>query len=437
MTFNTQKIDEANATITGTISAEVIETNLDKVAAQAAKTMDIQGFRKGKVPVAVVKQRYGAKLKEDAQGEAVRDMLTKGLLELKIDNKDLIGEPNVTKFEEQDDKSIEIEVSVSCKPNVELKDYKSFIPTMKAPIVSEKDIEEQLNEMASQGAKPVAIARKRMVKSGDFVLIDFEGFKDDVPFDGGSAKGHLLEIGSNSFIPGFEDQVIGMKYDETKDITVTFPDEYQAKDLAGADVVFKVTLHEIQAKELPTLDDEWAATMLPNEKDVTLETLKTKLKEQILNQKRTAYFNEEIKSKYMDTLVENVDFAVPESIIEQEINQALNIKAKAMSEDEIKKLQDDIEEVKKIQKELRPEAIKSVKATFIIDALAKEEKIEVTDQEVSQTIYYEAMMNGQDGTQVIKQYEEAGYLPMIKMSIIESKVMIQILSEELDKKAGK
>ena len=135
--------------------------------------------------------------------------------------------------------------------------------------------------------------------------------------------------------------------------------------------------------------------------------------------------------------MQTLEFAVPNSILEQEINQALNVKAKAMSEDEIKKLQDDIEEVKKIQKELRPEAIKSVKATFIIDALAKEEKIEVTDQEVSQTIYYEAMMNGQDGTQVIKQYEEAGYLPMIKMSIIESKVMIQILSEELDKKAEK
>jgi len=433
MTFNTKQINEANATITGTIKAATIDANLDKVAKQAAKTMDIQGFRKGKVPVSVVKQRYADKLKQDAQSDAVREMLTAGLKELKIDNKNLIGEPAITKFEEKDDKSLEVELTVYCKPKFDLGDYKSFIPKMTAPVVTSEDVQEQLEEMASQGSAPVKIARKRMVKSGDFAVIDFEGFKDGVAFAGGAAKGHVLEIGSNSFIPGFEDQIIGMKYDETKDIEVTFPEEYQAKDLAGADVVFKVTLHEIREKKAAELTDEWAQTMLPNEKDVTLEVLKTKLEEQILNQKKTAYFNEEIKSVYMDALVENIDFAIPDSILDQEINQALNEKAKVMSEDDIKKLQENPDEVKKLQEEIKPEAIKSVKATFIIDALAAAEKIEVTDQEVSQTIYYEAMMNGQDGSAVIKQYEEAGYLPMIKMSIIESKVMIQILSEALGK----
>jgi len=433
MTFNTKQINEANATITGTIKAATIDKNLDKVAKSAAKTMDIQGFRKGKVPVSVVKQRYADKLKQDAQSDAIRDMLSAGLKELKIDNKNLIGEPAITKFEEKDDKSLEVELTVYCKPQFDLGDYKSLIPKMTAPKVTKKDVEEQLEEMASQGAAPVKIARKRAVKSGDFALIDFEGFKDGVAFAGGSAKGHLLEIGSNSFIPGFEDQVIGMKYDETKDIEVTFPEEYQSKDLAGADVVFKVTLHEIREKKAAELTDEWAQTMLPNEKDVTLEVLKTKLEEQILNQKKTAYFNEEIKSVYMDALVENIDFAIPDSILDQEINQALNAKVKVMSEDEIKKLQENKDDVLKMQEELKPEAIKSVKATFIIDALATAEKVEVTDQEVSQTIYYEAMMNGQDGSAVIKQYEEAGYLPMIKMSIIESKVMIQILSEALGK----
>lgn len=433
MTFNTNKTNEANATITGTISASTIEANLDKVAKQAAKTMDIQGFRKGKVPVSVVKQRYAEKLTQDAEGEAVRDMLRKALEKLEIKNTDLIGEPSVVKFDKKDDNSIEIEIAISCKPQFDLGDYKSFIPKMTTPKVTSKDVEEQLKEMASTGAVPEKIARKRMVKSGDFAVIDFEGFKDGVAFAGGSAKGHVLEIGSNSFIPGFEDQVIGMKYEETKDIEVTFPEEYQSKDLAGADVVFKVTLHEIREKKTPELTDDWAQTMLPNEKDVTLDVLKTKIEEQILTQKKNAYFNEEIKSVYMDALVENLDFAIPESILQQEINQALNEKAKAMSEDEIKKLQETPDDVKKLQDELKPDAIKSVKATFIIDALAKAEKIEVTDQEVSQTIYYEAMMNGQDGTAVIKQYEEAGYLPMIKMSIIESKVMMQILNEALGK----
>jgi trigger factor len=435
MTFNTNKIDEANATISGTIDAQTLESNLNKVAAQAAKTMDIQGFRKGKVPVAVVKQRYADKLTQDAQSDAIRDMLTQGLKELNIDNSSLIGEPAITKFEEQDDKSIVVELAVSCKPEINLGDYKSFIPKMTAPTVDDKEVQEQLETMAAQNAQPVKIKRKRMVKSGDFAVIDFEGFKDGVPFDGGKAEGHVLEIGSNSFIPGFEDQVIGMKYDETKEIEVTFPEEYQAKDLAGADVVFKVTLHEIREKEAAELTDEWAATVLPNEKDVTLDVLKEKLKEQLLSQKKTAYFNEEVKADYINALIENIEFAVPESILEQEINQALNVKAQAMSEDEIKKLQEDPKAIEALREEIKPEALKSVKSTFIIDALAKAEKVEVTDQEVTQTIYYEAMMNGQDGTATIKQYEEAGYMPMIKMSIIESKVMIKILDEALNKES--
>jgi len=433
MTFNTNKIDEANATITGTISAQVVEENLDKVAKQAAKTMDIQGFRKGKVPVSIVKQRYADKMTQDAEGEALRTILNDALAELKLENKDLIGEPAITKFDKDEDKNITFEISVSCKPQFELGDYKSLIPDMTAPELDEKEIEEQLKEMASQGAPLVKIKRKRAVKSGDHVLIDFEGFKDGVAFDGGKADGHILEIGSNSFIPGFEDQIIGMKYDETKEIEVTFPQEYQAKDLAGADVVFKVTLHEIQTREEVEIDDEFAKKMLPQEKDATVDMLKEKLAEQQLSQKKAQYFTEEIKPVYMEKLVEAIDFAVPASVLDQEINQALNTKVRVMSEDEIKKLQENPDEVKKMQEEIKPEAIKSVKATFIIDALAKEEGVEVTDQEVTQTIYYEAMMGGQDGQAVIKQYEEAGYLPMIKMSMIESKVMNKILDEKLGK----
>ncbi|HIP12918.1 MAG TPA: trigger factor [Arcobacter sp.] len=433
MTFKTNKIDEANANITGTISAETVDKNIDKVAKQAAKTMDIQGFRKGKVPVAIVKARYADKMTQDAEGEALRSILDDALVELKIANTDLIGEPAVTKFEKDDNNNITFEISVSCKPQFDLGDYKSLVPKMKAPKVDDKEIKEQLNDMAAQGAPLTKIKRKRAVKSGDHAIIDFEGFKDGVAFDGGKADGHVLEIGSNSFIPGFEDQVIGMKYDEEKEIKVTFPEEYQSKDLAGADVVFKVTLHEIQERVAAELDDELAKKMLPQEKDATIDTLKEKLEDQLLSQKKNQYFTEEIKPSYIEALVKSINFAVPASVLEQEINQALNVKVKAMSEEEIKALQENPDEVKKMRDEIKPEALNSVKATFIIDALAKEEKIEVTDQEVTQTIYYEAMMGGQDGQAVIKQYEEAGYLPMIKMSMIESKVMIKILDEALGK----
>ncbi|MCK5293241.1 MAG: trigger factor, partial [Arcobacteraceae bacterium] len=392
-----------------------------------------QGFRKGKVPVSVIKQRYAEKMTQDAEGEALRSILTDALVELKIDNADLIGEPAITKFDKQDDKSINIEITVSCKPQFDLGDYKSLVPKMTAPKVTAKEITEQLNEMASQGVALTKIKRKRAVKSGDNAVIDFEGFKDGVAFDGGKAEGHILEIGSNSFIPGFEDQLIGMKYEESKEIEVTFPEDYQSKDLAGADVVFKVTLNEIQEKVAAELDDEFAKKMLPQEKEATMDMLKEKLEEQLLSQKKTAYFNEEIKSVYTEALVKAIDFAVPTSVLDQEINQVLNAKVKDMSEDEIKALQENPDEVKKMQEEAKPDALNSVKATFIVDALAKTEAVEVTDQEVTQTIYYEAMMGGQDGQAVIKQYEEAGYLPMIKMSMIESKVMIKILDEALGK----
>jgi trigger factor len=429
MTFTTNKIDEANATISGTIDAETLEKSLDKIAGQAAKTMDIQGFRKGKVPVRVVKQRYADKLKQDAQGDALREMMNDGLAELSLSQADLIGEPNFTKFDEKEDGSIEVEISISCRPTIELGDYKSLVPAMEIPTVDEKELEDELNKIAEQGAPLEKIKRKRMARSGDYAVIDFEGFKDGEPFDGGKAEKYTLELGSNSFIPGFEDQVIGMKYDEEKEITVTFPDDYQAADLAGAEVVFKVKLHELQEKVAAQLDDEFAKKILPNEENATVEMVKEKINGQLVNQKKMKYFMDEIKPAYTEALVKSIEFAVPSVLIDQEINQQLNVKVSSMSEDEIKALQEDPEAVKKIQEEARPDALNSVKATFIIDALAKAENVEVSDQEVTQTLYYEAMMQGQDGQALIKQYEEAGYLPMIKMSMIESKVMNKILDE--------
>lgn len=347
MTFKTEKIDEANAKISGTISAETLDKNLDKIAAQAAKTMDIQGFRKGKVPVKVVKQRYADKLKQDAQGEAIREMMNDGLAELSLAQTDLIGEPNFTKFDEKEDGSIEVEISLSCKPNIDLGDYKSLVPAMDVPTVDEKELEDELTRIAEQGAPLEKLKRKRMARSGDHAVIDFEGFKDGEPFEGGKAENYTLELGSNSFIPGFEDQVIGMKYEEEKEISVTFPEEYQAADLAGADVVFKVKLHELQEKVTPELNDELAKKVLPNDENATLETLKEQVNEQLLNQKKMKYFMEEIKPAYTQSLVDGLEFAVPSILVDQEINQQLNGKVGQMSEDEIKALQEDPESVKK------------------------------------------------------------------------------------------
>jgi trigger factor len=433
MEFKANRVDEANAVVSATITKETIEANLDKVAKEAAKTMDIQGFRKGKVPVAVVKQRYAEKLTEDAEGEALREILSAGLKELNIDNADLVGEPSISKFEKKEDGSIDIEVSVASKPVIDLGDYKALVPAVEDKAVDANDIDAKLEEMASQSAPLTKIARKRMVKDQDHTVIDFEGFVDGVAFDGGQADKFSLQIGSGSFIPGFEEQIIGMKYEEQKDITVTFPTEYQSKDLAGKEAVFKVTLHEIQEKVEAEVNDEFAAKMLPGEENVTVDTLKEKISEQMKNEAKGVYYRDELKPAYLDKLVEELNFALPASVVDQEVNFALNNKVRSMSEDEIKSLQEDESKVEAIRDELKIDAAKSVKATFIVDALAKAEGIEVDDKEVTQVIYYEAMQTGKNPQEVLKQYQDAGYLPAIKMSMIEDKVITKLLDEKLAK----
>ncbi len=433
MEFNAKRVDEANAEISATLTKEAIDANLDKIAKEAAKTMDVQGFRKGKVPVSVVKQRYADKLTQDAEGEALREVMGKGLESLEINNEDLIGEPTISKFDKKEDGNIDVEIKVSTKPAIDLGDYKSLVPTVEVKSADEKEVNEKLEEIAKSQAPLEKIKRKRMVKEGDFAVIDFEGFVDGVAFDGGKAEKYTLEIGSGSFIPGFEDQIIGMKYEEQKDITVTFPEEYQAENLKGKEAVFKVTLHEIQEKVPAELNDEFAQKVLPNEENVTLLTLKAKIVEQIENEAKFKYYREELKPVFVETLLEKINFALPTSVVEQEINQALNNKVRTMNEDEIKALQEDAAKIESLRDEVKGDAESSVKATFIVDALAKAEEVEVSDQEVTQVLYFEAMQMGQNPQEMIKQYEEAGYLPAIKMSMIEDKVMTKIF----DEKSGK
>lgn len=433
MEFNAKRVDEANALVSATITKETVESNLDKVAKQAAKTMNIQGFRKGKVPVNVVKQRYADKLLEDAEAEALRKVLNDGIKELNIASEDLIGEPNISKFDKKEDGSIEVEIAVASKPKIDLGDYKSLLPAIEDKDIDAKIIDARLEEIAKSSAPLEKLAKKRAVKDGDHAVIDFEGFVDGIAFEGGKAEKYPLHVGSGSFIPGFEEQVIGMKYEEQKDILVTFPEAYQAANLAGKEATFKVTLHEIQEKVASELNDEFAQRMLPGEENVTIETLRAKIKEQMKSEAKATYYREELKPAYLETLVEKLQFALPNSVVDQEINYALNNKVRSMSEDEIKALQEDPTKVEEMRNELKEDAVNSVKATFIIDALAKAESVQVSDQEVMQVLYYEAMQMGQNPQEVVKQYQEAGYLPAIKMSMIEEKVISKLLDEKLGK----
>ena len=425
MNVTVNKIDDANILVSGTVENSVIEANIDRLAREAGKQMKVDGFRQGKVPPHIVKKLHGDKLAQDAESEALKAIMDEGIAKAEINPADILGEPVFKKYDKKDDK-VEVEIELSLRPSIEAEGYESVIPTFEKPEASEEEIEEKLKELASQNAPFEKIARKRAVKDGDMTLIDFEGFVDGVAFDGGKAEKFNLKIGSAQFIPGFEEQIIGMKYEEQKDVVVTFPKEYQSADLAGKEATFKVTLHEIQEQVEAELNDALAQKLLSDEK-ATLETLKEKLKEQVASEKVSKVYNEKLKPELIEALVKYFDFALPNNIVEQEIDAKINAKARAMKPEELKVYQENPEKVETLLDEVREEAQNSVKATFIVDALAKKEAINVEDQEVSQAIYYEAMMSGQDPQAVIKYYEENNLLPAVKMGMIEDKLFGKLL----------
>ncbi len=430
MKVTVNKVDDANVIISGTIENSAIEENINKMAVQAGKEMKVDGFRKGKVPAHVVKQMHGDKLAQDAEGEVIRELIDAGMKEAGINPADVLGQPTFKKYDKKES-GIDVEVEVSTRPVFEAEGHMDVLPAFDRPAASEKEIEEKLNEIAAQQSPYQKIKRKRMVREGDMVVIDFEGFVDGVAFDGGKAEKFSLKIGSGQFIPGFEEQIIGMKYDEEKTVTVTFPEEYQSADLAGKEAEFKVTLHEIQEQVPAELNDELAQKLLQGEENASLEMLTERVKTQIESTEISKLYNEDLKPKLVEALVAKFDFALPNNIVEQEIDAKINAKAREMSEEELNSFKDNPEKVEALREEVRADAEASVKATFIVDALAKKEEVSVDDQEVSQAIYYEAMMSGQDPQEVIKYYQENNLLPAVKMGMIEDKLFGKMLG--LDK----
>lgn len=429
MEIKSNKINGANAEIEATISMDEVNENVEKIAKQLAKTTTIQGFRKGKVPVSIVKQQYGRKLQEDAETEALREVLAKGLAELSIANESLIGEPNISKFDKSDDK-IEVIVKVAMRPEIDMGDYASLVKEFDRPAVTDKDIDAKVIEIAQGQAELVDIKRNRKMKDGDTAIIDFEGYIDGKAFDGGKAEDFALVLGSGQFIPGFEDQLVGIKRDEEVTVNATFPENYGG-DLAGKDAEFKVTVKQIKVKADVEVDDALAKKLLPGEEDASVESLKALVKTQIEQETLSKLYNETMKPALLDNLVTKTAFDLPEFVVEQEIDMALNKSASTMSEDEIKELRENADKLKELRETFREDAERSVRATFIIDTLALAENIKVEENEVMQTIYYEAMQTGQEPQKAYEHYKESGYLPAIQMSMVEDRVLSTILNSKI------
>ena len=424
MQVNAKNVNKANAKVSATISADVLEAKVNQLAKEAAKTANIAGFRKGHVPASLMLQKYRKEIEGDAKNRVLGDIVSGGLKELGKSLNDTIGEPLVTKFDEKNG-NIDVEITISFRPEVDIKGYESLLPAYEAPKVEQKEIDERIDNMLKIFGSLEKSSKEELGK-GDFAKFDFEGFVDGKTFEGGKAENYILEIGSGQFIPGFEDGMIGLKVGGERDIKVTFPAEYGAASLAGKDAVFKVKLHEIQEQKKAELNEETLKKIMPNEQNPSKEMLEASIKDQIRTSKFITLLNGEIKDKFAQALTKKFNFDLPENIIDQEMNVRFRNDWYSFSDDERKKYQEDKKALEAKLESYKEEASNSVKLTFIIDELAKVNKIEVSDQELIQTIYMEAYRSGRNPKEHMEYYKKGGMLPAVKMAIVEEKLFLHL-----------
>ena len=434
MNLQTKRLDSANAVVSGVISQDVLEQKTQDVIKKIAKSVKIDGFRKGKVPAHLIQSRYKDQIDKDSKQEAVQDLLQAGLKDLGIEPQAMLGNPLISKFESKDN-TIDVEIKISTTPEFSLDKVEGYVPEVKLKSVSAKEIDERLAEIAKSRAPLSEVTQDRALQKDDTAVIDFEGFVDGKAFDGGKAQNFNLTIGSNQFIPGFEDALVGMKKGEKRDIEVTFPKDYQATHLAGKPATFAITLHKIMQKDAVAIDEAFAKSMLGQ--DATLESLKDAIKEQLEMEHKTDLYNKELKETLLQALLKEITFDLPELIVEQEMDILFRNALNTMSKEEFEALKNDEQKARQKRDSFKEDAKKSVQITFIMDALARKHNIVIQDNEALQTIYYEAMMMGQDPRAAIEYYQKNNLLPAIKMAMVEDRVLTFLLDSKLESNTDK
>ena len=389
-----------------TVEAEKFEEAMKKVYSKTAKYFNIPGFRKGKAPMQLVERQYGSEIfYEDAFNELVPDLYDEAIKE---NNIEAVSKPDIDITQMEKGKDLIFTATVQTKPEVKLGKYKGIEIKKIEYNVSDEEINHELGHMQERNSRLISV-EDRPVEEGDTTVIDFEGLVDGVPFEGGKAENHELEIGSKTFIPGFEDQIIGMKIDEERDINVKFPEEYFSKDLAGKDATFKVKLHEIKKKELPELDDEFAKDV--SEFD-TLDELKKSIKEKIEeeNKNKEKYETEEEAIK---TVCENTEIDIPSGMIELEIDNMIKDIEARLSYQGLK-LEQYLQMMGKTESEMRTEfeeqAKRSVKSRLVLEAIATAEDTLPTDEEVTEKIKEMAKQYNRDEKELLENEQLKSYL---------------------------
>ena len=382
MNVKVEKKENSIVEIEFTMDKEQFNAELDKAFKQNAKKFKVPGFRNGMVPRAVVEKTYGEGVLyefviENTVDEAYKTAVIENELEI-------VSRPELDIKQIGKDKDFIFVVNVCVKPEAKVSDYKGIEVKKASTRVTKKDVDEELEKIREKNARIVTV-EDRELKNGDISVIDFEGFVDGVAFEGGKGENFELTIGSGQFIPGFEDQMVGMKIDEERDVNVKFPEQYHAENLAGKDATFKVKLHEIKEKVLPELDDEFAKDV--SEFD-TLEDYKKDLNKKI-KERKESQAKAEKEQEAIEKFIEKVEVVVPEGMIDEEVEKMVeemnaNLSYQGLNIDQY--LQYMGLALEDYKKEMRGQAEKRIKLNLGLEAIANQEKIEVSDEEIDSKI---------------------------------------------------
>ena len=407
MSVKVEKTDKTNeAKLEFTVEAAKFEEAIQTVYKKSAKYFKIPGFRNGKAPFKMVEKMYGIQIfYEDAFNEVASGVYEEGIKESGLE---VVSKPEIDIVQMEAGKDLIFTAVVQTKPEVTLGKYKGIEIKKHEYTVSDEEVEHELGHMAEKNARIVTV-EDRAVENNDITVIDFEGFVDGKAFEGGKAENYELTIGSNSFIPGFEDQIIGMKLEEERDIKVKFPEEYFSKELAGKDATFKIKLHEIKKKEMPEINDDLAKDV--SEFD-TIDELKASIRESIEKQNETKA-KYETEDEAIEAVCNNAKVEIPSGMIELETeNMEKDMESRLGYQG--MNLDNYLQMIGKTRQEFRdeykPQAEKQVKSRLVLEAVANDAKIEVTEEEISSKIAEMAKMYGQKEEDVKKNEQLINYV---------------------------
>ena len=382
MSLQVERLEHNMAKLTIEVSAEELEGALQKAYQKQKGKISIPGFRKGKVPRQLVEKMYGPEIfYDDAANALIPEAYAKAYDESGLD---IVSQPKIDVTQIEKGKAFIFTAEVAVKPEVTLGQYKGIEVDSFSTEVSAEEVEAKLAEEQNKNARTITV-EGRPVQDKDEVVLDFEGFVDGVAFEGGKGENYPLTIGSGSFIPGFEEQLIGVEPEQEVEVKVTFPEDYHAEDLKGKDAVFKCTVHEIKAKELPELDDEFASEV--SEFD-TLEEYKADVEKKLREEKESTGKRAQ-EDQAVNAIIANAEMDLPEAMIETEARQMLDNFAQRLQQQGLtfeQYMQFTGMTVDKMTEEMRPQAEKRIKTRLVLEAIVSAENIEVSDERLDEEV---------------------------------------------------